>query len=152
MTFFLQDEFAQTLTAISVNVSQIGHYGNEMCAKNNAKVVRGATVTLPCKTVGRHVTIKRLPGSWKFWSLCLCEVVIIGRRLVCKYCTTLYWHIRLLGAGWYYCKYCSTACASHQTVGLSTVIHIYLYTGTYSHEWIWCSLKISMYLVTSSPP
>ena len=88
----------QTIRALSVSVSDVGDHTYKVCAVRNARV-RGRTVTLPCKGNARNLKIKRLPHTWRYDAMVLCEVVITGRRVVCKYCKTLGLHIYLLAAG-----------------------------------------------------
>ena len=54
------------------------------------------TAYLQCKVIAAYVKLQRTNKASKGWLLYMCEVVIIGRRLICKYRTISALHVQLL--------------------------------------------------------
>jgi len=79
-----------TLSPNVVKTSRTEFDNYKVCAKNERKVEKAGSLTVDCKaTAIRYIVIKRKTPSRTFWSLVICEAVIIGRRTVCKYCGEL---------------------------------------------------------------
>ena len=80
-----------TLSPIIVQTSreEFGEYN--VCARDDHKVAKAESFTVACNVTGiRYVIIKRKKPSRTFWSMVICETVIIGRRSVCKYWSMLH--------------------------------------------------------------
>ena len=80
-----------TLSPINVKTSRTWTWSHlndyKVCAKYEGEVKKAGSITVNCKVpVVRFVFIQRKAGSPTYWTMQICEAVIIGHRVACKYC------------------------------------------------------------------
>ena len=79
-------KFYYTLAPINVKTSRYEFYAYKECAKYEGKIKPASWLTVNCKVPDvRYIIIQRKEGSRTYWTMQICEVVVIGHILACKY-------------------------------------------------------------------
>ena len=91
MKCLFTDSLMRTLETFRVVVSEFEETNTFWkCVDYDGAINSTPIITVTCKAIARYVNIKRNPG-YKYEYMAICEVVIIGHLLVCKYYTVYSW-------------------------------------------------------------
>ena len=74
-----------TLAPINVKTSRHEFDAYKVCAKYDDKIKPASWITVNCKvSVVRYIIIQRKSQSRTYWTMQICEVVVIGHLVACK--------------------------------------------------------------------
>ena len=79
------DSFYYTLAPINVKTSRHEVDAYKECARYEGKIKPASWITVNCKvSVVRYIVIQRKSQSRTYWTMQICEVVVIGHIVACK--------------------------------------------------------------------